>query len=85
MTLAEAKKIRVLRQIEQLETMIHSLKRENESEAEHGEFETMKKKILNKSCVVESLMGEERQTEEHGKEEEDFVALAKRMDRELQL
>ena len=84
--LSDAKKARALRQIGLLENMIVNLKRENESEAEHGEFETMKNQILNKSRVVESLMGEEPNRQGHPKgAEEDHIALAKRMDRELQL
>ena len=57
--------------------------RRNESEAEHGKFDGIKTKIINKSRVVESLMGEEHSKEEHGKDtgQEDQIALAKKMDR----
>jgi hypothetical protein len=68
--------------------MILSLDKGNESEADHGKFEEVKSRIVNKSRVVKSLMGEERTKEDDGKEvekEEDHVSLAKRMDKELQL
>ena len=70
--------------------MILALDRDNESEEEHGKFEEMKRKIINKSRVVESLMGEDARRVLSSKEEstnpdEDHIALAKRMDRELQL
>jgi hypothetical protein len=76
--------------VELLEDMILSLDRDNESEEEHGKFEEMKRKIINKSRVVESLMGEDSRRVLSSKEEftnpdEDHIALAKRMDRELQL
>ena len=76
-----------MKQIELLEFMILGMDRHNESEAEHGKFDGIKTKIINKSRVVESLMGEEHSKEEHGKDtgQEDQIALAKRMDRELQL
>jgi len=61
------------------------LDRQNESEADHGKFEEMKRKIMSKSKIIESLMGEARQKTEEGAQVEDHVALAKRMDRELQL
>ena len=86
-TLLEPKKARALRQIELLETMISGLSRENESEIDHGKFAEMRNKIMNKCRVIESLMGEERMKHAHGNEaeEEGQIALAKRMDRELQL
>jgi hypothetical protein len=84
-TLSEGKKARALKQIELLEGMILSLDRKNEAEADHGKFEEMRNKIMNKTRVIESLMGEERVKQVHSNEEEDLVALAKRMDRELQL
>jgi len=70
-----------------LESMILGMDRHNESEAEHGKFDELKTKIINKSRVVESLMGEEHTRQERGKdsEQEGQIALAKRMDRELQL
>ena len=84
-TLSEPKKARAIRQIELLETMILSMDIENESEADHGRFETMKNKIITKSRVIESLMREERKQLDYVKDPEDFIALAKRMDRELQM
>jgi hypothetical protein len=81
-----AKKARALRHIDLLEAMILGLEMRNETESEDGKFEGMKRKILAKSRVVESLIGEDQrrdQDSEHG--DEDSVALAKRMDRELQL
>ena len=84
--MSEVKKSRALKQIEILEKMISGLDRQNESEAEHGKFEEMKKGIVNKSKVLESLMREERKREDQSKEiGEDSVTLAKRMDRELQI
>lgn len=86
--LSPAKRTRALKQVEMLEEMILALDRNNESEEEHGKFEEMKRKIISKSRVVESLMGEERRlTKEETTNlvEEDHIALAKRMDRELQL
>ena len=86
--LTPAKKTRAIKQVALLEEMILSLDRDNETEEEHGKFEEMKRKIVSKSRVVESLMGEERsmsQSHETTNPEEDHVALAKRMDRELQL
>ena len=66
--------------------MILGVDRHNESESDHGKFDEMKTKIINKSRVVASLMGEERSRQDHGKDEqEDHIVLAKRMDRELQL
>jgi len=86
-TVSDAKKARALKQIEVLESMILGMDRHNESEAEHGTFDQLKTKIINKSRVVESLMGEEHSRQEHGNDtgQEDRIALAKRMDRELQL
>jgi Essential protein Yae1, N terminal len=81
-----AKKARALRQIDLLEGMILGLETRNETELEDGKFEEMKRKIMAKRRVVESLIGEEQcrdQSAELG--DEDSVALAKRMDRELQL
>ena len=88
--LSAAKRTRALKQVEMLEEMILALDKNNESEEEHGKFEEMKKKIINKSRVVQSLMGQERRKSSRAEEsttnsEEDHVALAKRMDRELQL
>jgi Essential protein Yae1, N terminal len=85
--LSDTKKARALKQIELLESMILGMDKQNESEAEHGKFDEMKTKIINKSRVVESLMGEEHSRHDHGKEgeQEDQITLAKRMDRELQL
>ena len=87
MALSPAKKTRALKQIDVLEEMILALDRDNETEEEHGKFEETKRKIISKSRVVESLMGQERSVsrEESTNPEEDHVALAKRMDRELQL
>jgi hypothetical protein len=85
LVLLEPKRARVLKQIELLEDMILNLDKENESEADHGKFERMKNKILNKCRVVESLIGQERLKQDSGKEQEDHISLAKRMDRELQL
>jgi len=65
--------------------MIMDMDRQNELEADHGKFEEAKRRIMSKSKIVESLMGEERQKSEEGTQDEDSVALAKRMDRELQL
>jgi hypothetical protein len=67
--------------------MILALDRNNESEEQHGKFEEVKRSIINKSRVVESLMGEERRVskEELVDPEEDHIALAKRMDKALQL
>lgn len=84
-TLSEGKKARALKQIELLEGMIISLDRENESEADHGKFEEMRKKIMNKTRVIESLIGEGRVKQAHSNDQEDHITLAKRMDRELQL
>ena len=86
LVLSESKRARALKQIELLEDMIVNLDRENESEADHGKFESIKKKIMNKCRVVESLIGEERFKQDGGKEteQEDYISLAKRMDRELQ-
>jgi hypothetical protein len=85
-SISEVKKTRALKQIENLERMIAGLDRQNETEADHGKFEEMKKTIISKSRVLESLMGEERKREEQRKDvEEDSIALAKRMDRELLL
>ena len=85
--LSAAKKTRALKQVELLEDMILALDRNNESEEQHGRFEEMKRRIINKSRVVESLMGEERRVskEELVDPEEDHIALAKRMDKALQL
>jgi hypothetical protein len=81
-----AKKARALRQIELLQTMILALEMRNETELEDGTFEAMKRKIMAKSRVVESLIGEDvRRDQEEKPADEDSVALAKRMDRELQL
>ena len=75
-----------MKQVELLEKMISEVNTENESEEEHGKFEEMKNRILNKRRVVESLLGEERkQGHEVKEDEDDAVSLAKRMDRELQL
>jgi len=65
--------------------MILDLDRNNESEADHGKFEELKRKIMSKSKIVETLMGEQRQPLEGSRHDEDHVALAKRMDKELQL
>jgi hypothetical protein len=67
--------------------MIMGMDRHNESEDHHGKFEEMKKRIMSKSKIIESLMGEERPrpNSEERSVDEDQVALAKRMDRELQL
>jgi hypothetical protein len=68
--------------------MILELDRRNESEEEHGKFDEMKTRILNKSKVLESLMNEtplRRQENKEPNEGEDFISLAKRLDRELQL
>jgi hypothetical protein len=87
LTLSDAKRARALKQIELLEAMISGIDRDNESEAEHGKFEAMKTKIMNKCRIVESLLGEEHAKPGHLKhgEQEDQITLAKRMDRELQL
>jgi len=87
MNLVEVKRTRVLKQVELLEKMILAINTENESEEEHGKFEEMKSRILNKRRVVESLLGEERGKQSHDmkEDEEDAISLAKRMDRELQL
>lgn len=84
-SLPEAKCTRALKQIELLEKMIFDLDRNNESEADHGKFEELKRRIMSKSKIVETLMGEERERSEGSGHDEDHVALAKRMDRELQL
>jgi Essential protein Yae1, N terminal len=85
--LSAAKKTRALKQVQLLEDMILALDRNNESEEQHGKFEEVKRRIINKSRVVESLMGEERRVskEEPVDPEEDHIALAKRMDMALQL
>lgn len=86
--LSPAKKTRAIKQVALLEEMILALDKDNETEEEHGKFEEMKRKIISKSRVVESLMGEERSmspSHETTNPEEDHIALAKRMDRELQL
>jgi len=86
--LSTQKKKRALKNIEQLEIMILGLDRYNESEAEGGKFEEMKNKIINKTRVVESLVGEERISKRdlsNESKEEDDISLAKRLDRELQL
>ena len=82
--LSPAKKSRAMKQVALLEEMILALDRDNETEEEHGKFEEMKRKIISKSRVVESLMGEQR-SHETTNTDEDQIALAKRMDRELQL
>jgi hypothetical protein len=83
---SEAKKARALRHIETLESMILGLETRNETESEHGKFDEMKRKLMAKSRVVESLIGEDSQRDLPGNVvDEDTVALAKRMDRELQL
>jgi len=77
-----------LKQIEQLETMILGLDKENESEADHGKFDELINKIINKSRVLESLLGEKRilkQDPDKDSHKEDTFSLAKRIDRELQL
>lgn len=85
-SLSPAKKSRAIKQIDLLEHMILALDRDNEKEEQHGKFEEIKRKIMSKSRVVESLMGQERSMpQETAKPDEDHIALAKRMDRELQL
>ena len=74
----------MLKQIKMLESMVFTLDRENESEADHGKFDNMRNKILNKCRVVERLLGEER-IKEDSTGDEDHISLAKRMDRKLQM
>ena len=83
--LTDAKKTRAIKLIEELEKMILSLNRCNEAEADHGKFDAMKRRIMSKNRIVESLLGEERVKIGPNVEEEDHIALAKRMDMELQL
>ena len=47
--------------------MILGLNRENETEEEHGRFDETKTRIINKSRVVESFLGEQHVKEAHRK------------------
>src|SRR5271169_1704253 len=67
-SLSDGKKSRAFKHIELLESMILGMDRQNESAAEHGKFDEMRTKIINKSRVVESLMGEERSRNDRGKD-----------------
>jgi hypothetical protein len=84
-SLSEVKRVRALRQIETLENMISQVNMGNETEAEHGKFEGLKNKIVNKCRVVESLIGEQRMAEGDHKKEEEGIALAKQMNKQLEM
>jgi flagellar biosynthesis/type III secretory pathway protein FliH len=83
--LSEGKKARVVKLVDELENTIVNIDRGNETEAEHGRFDALNRKIMSKCRIVESMLGEKRVKLEQQEEEEGQLALAKRMDKELQL
>jgi hypothetical protein len=77
---------RTLKQITILEDRLKYLRLQNESEAEHGEYEQTRGDVMRRVRMIEALLGEKRiPSREKGIEKDDPVALAKQMDRELQL